>query len=73
MKLTQVKLRHENKEMVCWINLKKGIKEGVKVKIIGDEKWYTIVKLYNQVLDEKEIRLKQYMNKDFGKSLRRKV
>lgn len=51
----QAELRHETTHLVTWVDTSKAFQEGHKVRLKGDDRWWTVEKLYGISVYKKDI------------------
>lgn len=66
----QASLQHKHTFITCWIPIEKGVREGSRIKIKGDDRWWSIDTLYNKKVNAKKLSEKQKMDNDFGGSIK---
>lgn len=71
MNYIQADLSRFNKRKTCWIEYKKGVKEGRRVELLPNHEKWKVNKLYTENIQTLEyLQKKVKMNEDFGKSIR---
>ncbi len=56
----QIELQRGNSHQVVWTDLEKKFQEGSRIRLKDTTEWWTVVKIYSQSMEKKEINTNRF-------------